>query len=65
MQTFEVKTYNKSGKKCIDTKYLDTLKSAIDSVGTNKTIICEFNECEKTGLISHSFGMYYKTFNNK
>jgi hypothetical protein len=44
MQTFEVKTYNKSGKKCIDTKYLDTLKSAIDAVGTNKTVICEFNE---------------------
>ena len=63
MKTFEVKTFNKSGKKCIDTKYFDTLISAIDSVRTNKTVICEFNECEKTGLISHSFGMYYETFN--
>ena len=63
-QIFELKLYNKSGKKVINTLYFDCLNDAVLNVTKNKCIITEFLENEKTGLIEHQFGMFYQTYNN-
>ena len=63
-QIFELKLYNKSGKKVINTLYFERLNDAVSNVTKNKCIITEFFENEKTGLIEHSFEMFYKTYNN-
>ena len=63
-QIFELKLYNKSGKKVINTLYYDCLNDAVSSITKNKCIITEFLENEKTGLIEYQFGMFYQTYNN-
>ena len=63
-QIFELKLYNKSGKKVINTLYFDCLNDAVSSITKNKCIITEFLENEKTGLIEHQFSMFYKIYNN-
>ena len=63
-QIFELKLYNKSGKKVINTLYFDSLNDAISNVTKNKCIITEFHQKEKTGLIEYQFGMFHKTYNN-
>ena len=61
---FELKVYNKRGTKVVNTIYFENIADAIKNITKNKCIITEFFENEKTGLIEHSFGMFYKTYNN-